>query len=115
MRRLTVVLAAALATLAAPASAEVATLRCHYAGGSSNLDFTLDVDLTASTVTVVTGNPPRTVHADITDRTITYPGYIAGWQQRIDRRTGVWDQYTPQLGWRPNAGMCSRVEGKPVL
>jgi len=111
----------ALVSLGA-ARAEVLTLRC--VNPPQQKDWTIDVDLTNSTVTVTSGGPSAaSSHADISDRSIEFadPFAPSTFRMRIDRMTGVWwvdnldaDQYAGSGPRWIGYGSCSRLQ-KPLF
>jgi hypothetical protein len=116
LRQFPSVIFAAAMCLASPARAEVITLICGAPDTPSVANITIDVDLDERTVSYPDGNPPRTVRAEITSRTVSWSSpYFAGWMHRIDRRSQLFYTYSAQSGtW--TAGLngdntCKRLDG----
>ncbi len=105
-KMLATVLGFAVIALAAPARAEVVTMVCG--------NFTLDIDLSRSTVFYV--EQQVTVSAQVTDRFIewTNPWFPTAYRHRIDRTTGIFYNWAKGSGWF-NTGTTCRRAGKPVL
>jgi len=101
-------LAATVATLGAngAAHAELVTLQCGPVGVQGSL--TLDFDRERGTVSILNGNPPMTVPAQIDDRALGFINPYVQHPTRIDRRTGGLTSFAAGQWWP--GGACQKVE-----
>ena len=92
---------------ASTARAQVVTLICEDSMGKNS---TYDLDLVNQTIFYVSGNPPRKVRAEITNRIVTWDSPYWEHSLGLDRTTGQLSIYHTVAGWR-DLGSCKRASG----